>query len=123
MNKFKEFMWSLPGNEVWIVRNSPTDHNYYFGQGLLFTMTFFFAAFCGFFAGMDFSDKWYVAIIFGLIWGLLVYSIDRMMVQTIDKVHIDKTYSGGKGGMKKFTLYFLPRFFWVLFWLYLCQVR
>jgi hypothetical protein len=69
-------------------------------------MTFFFAAFCGAFAGYDFGGNWWITILFGLIWGLLVYSIDQMMVQTIDKVYVDNL-----SVIKKFAVYFFPRLF------------
>jgi TM2 domain-containing membrane protein YozV len=67
-------------------------------------MTFFFAAFCGAFAGNEFGSNIFITIFFGLIWGLLVYSIDQMMVQTIDKVYVDTISSS-----KKFWKYFFPR--------------
>jgi hypothetical protein len=73
-------------------------------------MTFFFAAFCGAFAGHDFGSSGLITILFGLIWGLLVYSIDQMMMQTIDKVYIDTI-----SAKSKFWRYFSLVYFWVVF--------
>jgi len=100
----QKIMWAISGNETWIIKDCPTDYKYYSRQGLLFVMTFFFAAFCGAFAGNEFGSNVFITIFFGLIWGLLVYSIDQMMVQTIDKVYVDTISSN-----KKFWKYFFPR--------------
>jgi hypothetical protein len=102
----QKLLWAISGNEVWIIKDCPTAHKYYSRQGLLFVMTFFFAAFCGAFAGNDFSSSDLITILFGLIWGLLVYSIDQMMVQTIDKVYANTISNAGK-----FWKYFFPRIF------------
>jgi hypothetical protein len=102
----QKLLWAISGNEVWIIKDCPTTYKYYSRQGLLFVMTFFFAAFCGAFAGHDFGNNLAITLFFGLIWGLLVYSIDQMMVQTINKVYVD-----GIGFKKKFWIYFFPRIF------------
>jgi hypothetical protein len=105
-SKIQKLMWAISGNESWIIENCPTNYKYYSRQGLLFIMTFFFAAFCGAFAGNEFGGSWVTTIIFGLIWGLLVYSIDQVMVQTIDKVYVDTITTAAKFGK-----YFFPRIF------------
>jgi hypothetical protein len=102
----QRLLWSISGNEVWLIKKFPTTYKYYSRQGLLFVMTFFFAAFCGAFAGYDFGGNWWITILFGLIWGLLVYSIDQMMVLTIDKVHVKDL-----SVKKKLGTYFFPRLF------------
>ncbi|MDR0602972.1 MAG: DUF4407 domain-containing protein [Bacteroidales bacterium] len=99
-------LWGISGNEIWLIKQCPTTYKYYSRQGLLFVTTFLFAAFCGGFAGHDFGGTWKITILFGLIWGLLVYSIDQMMVLTIDKVHVDKLSTA-----KKILIYFFPRIF------------
>lgn len=99
-------LWSISGSEVWIIKDCPTAYKYYARQGLLFVMTFFFAAFCGAFAGNEFGGDIKIMLLFGLIWGFLVYSIDQMMVQTIDKVYVDTI-----SAKNKFLKYFFPRMF------------
>lgn len=107
MNKiFRQLLWAISGNEVWVIEDCPTAHKYYSRQGLLFVMTFFFAAFCGGFAGYEFGGNLLITVFFGLIWGLLIYSIDQMMVQTIDKVYVDTITT-----KDKFWKYFFPRIF------------
>lgn len=110
MNKnwtfIQKVLWSISGNEVWIIKDCPTAYKYYARQGLLFIMTFFFAAFCGAFAGNEFGGDIKIMLLFGLIWGLLVYSIDQMMVQTIDKVYVDTIST-----KSKFLKYLFPRMF------------
>jgi hypothetical protein len=101
---FQKFLWNISGVEVWLLKECPTSFKYYSRQGLLFLMTFFFAAFCGAFAGYDFGSSLITIISFGFIWGLLVYSIDQMMIQTIDKIQVSKQSS-----KIKFWKYFFPR--------------
>ncbi|NVK66738.1 MAG: DUF4407 domain-containing protein [Flavobacteriales bacterium] len=105
-NIIQKLLWSISGVEVWIVEDCPTSYKYYSRQGLLFLMTFLFAAFCGAFAGFDFGGNIAIVVLFGLIWGLLVYAIDQMMIQTIDKVYIN-----GISTRAKFWRYFFPRIF------------
>jgi len=102
----QKIFWSISGNEVWIIKDCPTAHKYYSRQGLLFVMTFFFAAFCGAFAGEDFGGSAIMTLLIGFIWGLLVYSIDQMMIQTIDKVYVDTIST-----KSKFLKYIFPRMF------------
>lgn len=105
-SNLQKAFWVVSGNEIWIIKESTTTYNYYTSQGLILFMTFLFAAFCGAFAGVEFGSSWVITIIFALVWGLLVYSIDRMMVQSIDKVVVDN-YSF----RKKFWSIFFPRIF------------
>jgi len=101
---FTKFLWLISGVEIWILKDSPTSYTYYARQGLLFLMIFFFAAFSGAFAGYDFGGNMKFVIFFGILWGFLVYSIDQMMIQTIDKVYIESL-----SFWKKFGYYFFPR--------------
>ncbi|AKQ46403.1 hypothetical protein TH63_13465 [Rufibacter radiotolerans] len=49
-------------------------------------MTCLFAALAGGFAAFRFSDgNWIATIVFGFVWGLLIFSIDRSMVVTLKK--------------------------------------
>jgi hypothetical protein len=99
-------LWKISGNEIWLIKESPTVYNYYASQGLILLMTFLFASFCGTFAGYAFSDNTFIIYLFGFVWGFLVYSIDRMMVQSIDKVNVDQM-----GLIRKTYIYFFPRVF------------
>jgi len=105
-SNLQKAFWVVSGNEVWIIKECTTTYNYYTSQGLILFMTFLFASFCGAFAGTAFGNNWAITLLFGLIWGFLVYSIDRMMVQSIDKVHVEQLTV-----KKKFWVYFFPRLF------------
>ena len=80
------FFWSLAGSEISILKKCPTDYNRHASIGFTIFMTTVFAAFAGSIAGYSVSKtSMTIAIIFGAIWGLLVFSIDRSMVVSIKK--------------------------------------
>jgi hypothetical protein len=90
MNKSKvsllyRFLWNLSGSEISVLRNCRNDHSRHASMGLILFMTWLFASFAGGFAGYYFGGSIKLAICFGLLWGLLIYSIDRGMVISLKK--------------------------------------
>ncbi|SDL60936.1 protein of unknown function [Pedobacter steynii] len=75
----------MSGCEIRILKECPTDYNRQAGIGFTIFMTTLFGVFAGGYAGYYFTENFMTASIFGLIWGLLVFSIDRTLVVTLKK--------------------------------------
>ena len=79
------FFWLFSGAEINILKDCPTDYNRQAGIGFTIFMTTLFAMFAGGYAGWYFSKSILVAIVFAIIWGMLIFSIDRTLVVTLKK--------------------------------------
>jgi hypothetical protein len=79
------FFWLLSGCEISILKDCPTDYNRQAGIGFTIFMTTVLAFFSGSYAGWYFGESYTTAIIFGLLWSTLIFSIDRSMVVTLKK--------------------------------------
>jgi len=102
-NFIKNFLWLISGAEVHVLKQCPNEKYKYASIGLILIITTIFACFSGTLAGYFFGDKnLIIAITFGLIWGSLVYSIDRMMITSIKK--------NPNESKQPFWKYFIPRF-------------
>lgn len=83
-----EFLWSCAGVNKSVLRQCPTDYAKYAGIGGTILFTALMAAFSGGYALNFVFDNTYIAIGFGLFWGLLIFNLDRFIVNTM--------YSDGK---------------------------
>lgn len=79
------FFWLLSGCEINILKDCPTDYNRQAGIGFTIFMTTVLAFCSGGYAGWYFGESMTSAIVFGLLWGALIFSIDRSMVVTLKK--------------------------------------
>lgn len=79
------FFWLFSGAEINILKDCPTDYNRQAGIGFTIFMTTLFAMFAGGYAGWYFSKSIPVAVVFAIIWGMLIFSIDRTLVVTLKK--------------------------------------
>lgn len=79
------FFWLLSGAEISILKNCPTDYNRQAGIGFTIFMTTVLAFCSGSYAGYYFGQSYFSAIVFGIIWSCLIFSIDRSMVVTLKK--------------------------------------
>lgn len=84
-SKIQFFFWLLSGAEISILKNCPTDYNRQAGIGFTIFITTLLAFFSGSYAGYYFGESYTSAIIFGIIWSSLIFSIDRSMVVTLKK--------------------------------------
>lgn len=95
MNKLaliiKRFFWFISGSEISILEKCPTDHNRHMNIGLAIFATTLIAFLTGSLAGFEFGSRnIYSALMFGTIWSLLVFTIDRNMVGTLQKTPNEK---------------------------------
>lgn len=91
-NKFQRLLWTIAGAEHDILRKCKTDHKKFSAIGATILMTSFIAFLAGTAAAWYFtqsgestSGKIGWALLFGLVWSLLIFSIDRSLVITLKK--------------------------------------
>ncbi|RKD20059.1 hypothetical protein BCY91_00055 [Pelobium manganitolerans] len=89
MKKITDFFWFCSGAHVGTLKKYPTEHNKYVGIGATIFFTALFASLSGgyamyfVFAGNPAAIVF--AILFGLIWGLAIFNMDRYIVSSIKK--------------------------------------
>jgi len=95
MSSIKQFLWWCAGvNEKTLLRY-PEEHSKYVSIGATIFFTGLFASIAGgyalYFVFSGSENSIFYAILFGLIWGLAIFNLDRYIV-----LSIDKTQSTGK---------------------------
>lgn len=92
VSKSQRLLWKISGAEISILEECVTDHNKYSAIGMTILMTTVIAFFSGgsaawFFSkdGVDGNGSWIATILFGLLWAMLIFSIDRSLVITLKK--------------------------------------
>ena len=100
-----EFLWSCAGVNKKVLRQCPSDYAKYAGIGGTILFTAMMAALSGGYALNSVFNKQYVAIAFGIFWGLLIFNLDRFMVNTMysDGKHTIST-AEIKGGLPRILL-------------------
>lgn len=82
----KKFFLTCSGVDKNIIENcSNGEQNKFIGIGATVFFTAVMATIAGSFALFTVFDNMYAAIFFGLIWGLLIFNLDRFIVSTIKK--------------------------------------
>lgn len=91
-SKYQRFLWNVAGAELEILEKCRTDHKKFSAIGATILMTAFIAFCAGTSAAWYFTQSgdessgslgW--AMLFGLIWSLLIFCIDRSLVITLKK--------------------------------------
>lgn len=89
MKKITDFFWFCSGAHVDTLKKYPTEHNKHVGIGATIFFTALFASLSGGYAMyFVFSGNTYAiafAILFGIIWGLAIFNMDRYIVSSISK--------------------------------------
>lgn len=85
MNQLKEFFWQCAGVNKSILSNCPSESSKYAGIGATIFFTGIFAALAGGYALQTVFDNIYTAIAFGLLWGLMIFNLDRYIVSSMRK--------------------------------------
>lgn len=89
MSKLTRFFWWCSGAHQALLSHYPATHNKYVGIGATVFFTGLFAAVSGgyalyfVFSGSAFGFVY--ALVFGLLWGLAIFNLDRYIVSTINK--------------------------------------
>lgn len=89
MDQLTRFFWWCGGVHQATLRNYPTEHNKYVGIGATIFFTGLFAALSGgyalYFVFNGSSGALLYAFIFGLLWGLAIFNLDRYIVSSLSK--------------------------------------
>ncbi|NVN96645.1 DUF4407 domain-containing protein, partial [Candidatus Nomurabacteria bacterium] len=102
-SRIQKFFWMISGSEISVLEKCPNDFNRHANIGLMIIMTAFFASSTAFIAGTTFvKDNIWGVVGFAAVWGMLIFSLDRSMVNSIKK---DPAWN-----KKQFWTYFWPRF-------------
>lgn len=103
-----EFLWICAGVNRKVLRQCPTDYAKYAGIGGTILFTALMAMLSGGYALFTVFDDKTTAICFGVFWGLLIFNLDRFIVNTM--------YSDGKVTISWMELWSgLPRIIMAIF--------
>jgi hypothetical protein len=86
IGNFTSFFWFCSGANVDILENCPhSEQNKYVGIGATVFFTGLLASISGGYALFSVFNTIFPAIAFGIIWGLVIFNLDRFIVSTIRK--------------------------------------
>ena len=103
-----EFLWLCAGVNKIQIRQCPTEYAKYAGQGGLIFFTGLMAGLSGGYAFFTIFNSIPLAVCFGIFWGLLIFNLDRFIVNTM--------YSDGKHTISSYELLAgLPRIIIAIF--------
>lgn len=85
MTGLTSFFHFCAGADASILKRTPTDQNKYAGIGATVFFTGIFAAVAGGYALFTVFDSVALSILFGALWGLMIFNLDRYIVMSIKK--------------------------------------
>ncbi|HWR01382.1 MAG TPA: DUF4407 domain-containing protein [Chlorobaculum sp.] len=87
--RLQRFFWVCAGTPAEIIEKYPTEHAKYLGIGATIFFTALFAGLSGgyalYFVFSGTSVAWVASILFGVLWGLAIFNLDRYIVSSIRK--------------------------------------
>jgi hypothetical protein len=85
MQVLTRFFWFCSGANFSILQKVPTESTKYVGIGATIFFTGVFAALAGFYALYTVFQAWGIALFFGLLWGAMIFNLDRFIVSSMRK--------------------------------------
>ena len=85
MNWFQQFLMICSGANLHILRKSPSEWNKYAGIGGIVLFTAVFATLSASYAMYTVFENEFTAVGFGILWGLMIFNLDRYIVSSIKK--------------------------------------
>ena len=85
MQVLTRFFWFCSGANFPILQKVPTESTKYVGIGATVFFTGVFAALAGFYALYTVFQTWGIALFFGLLWGAMIFNLDRFIVSSMRK--------------------------------------
>ena len=85
MNWFQQFLMICSGANLHILRKSPIEWNKYAGIGGIVLFTAIFATLSASYAMYTVFENEFTAVGFGILWGLMIFNLDRYIVSSIKK--------------------------------------
>tara|TARA_R110002020_G_scaffold221888_2_gene430082 strand:- start:173 stop:1294 length:1122 start_codon:yes stop_codon:yes gene_type:complete len=85
MKQLSRFFWFCSGANFLLLKRSPTESNKYIGIGATIFFTGVLAALAAGYALFTIFQSIWPAIFFGLLWGLMIFNLDRFIVSSMRK--------------------------------------
>jgi len=85
INNFQYFLLICSGANVHLLKKSPSEWNKYAGIGGIVLFTAVFATLSAGYAMFTVFDEIYISVVFGILWGLMIFNLDRYIVSSIKK--------------------------------------
>lgn len=85
MKRLKYFFWLCSGANRQLLEKCPTEGSKYVGIGATIFFTGVFAALAGAYALYTVFENYFVSALFGLVWGLMIFNLDRYIVSSMRK--------------------------------------
>lgn len=83
MTRLKDFFLFCAGVDRSILEQTPTDENKYLGIGATVFFTGVLAFFSSAYALFTVFDSYFMSVVFGLVWGLMIFNLDRYIVMSM----------------------------------------
>ena len=87
MNKIKRFFWLCSGSNLQLLEKVPSEAAKYVGIGATIFFTGIFATIAAAYAVFTFSDNLWLSSIIGIVWGGMIFNLDRYIVSSMRKSH------------------------------------
>jgi len=81
---YRFFSW-CSGARLYLLKSCPTDYNKYFGIGMIVFLTGIMALITGYFALYMIFNSYWIAAVFGIFWGILIFFLDWFIVASLKK--------------------------------------
>ncbi|MBX2915171.1 MAG: DUF4407 domain-containing protein [Cyclobacteriaceae bacterium] len=85
MEKIKKFFWLCSGASIALLNKCSSESTRYVGIGATVFFTGVFAALAAAYALFTVFDNVWIAAILGLVWGLMIFNLDRFIVSSMRK--------------------------------------
>ncbi|MEX2231859.1 MAG: DUF4407 domain-containing protein [Cyclobacteriaceae bacterium] len=85
MQKLISFFWFCSGAETDILKKCPTESSKYTGIGATIFFTGVFAFLAAAYSLYTVFDSFWAATAFGIVWGLMIFNLDRFIVSSMRK--------------------------------------
>ncbi len=85
MQKLISFFWFCSGADTEILKRCPTETAKYTGIGATVFFTGVFAFLSASYALYTVFDNFFSAVLFGIVWGLMIFNLDRFIVSSMRK--------------------------------------
>jgi hypothetical protein len=85
MNRITQFFWFCSGANFALLKRAPTESTKYVGIGATVFFTGILAALAAGYALFTVFQSMLPAIFFGLLWGLMIFNLDRFIVSSMRK--------------------------------------
>lgn len=85
MNWFQKFLMICSGGNIHILRKTPSEWNKFAGIGGIVLFTAIFATLSAGYAMFTVFDDIWVSVGFAILWGLMIFNLDRYIVSSIKK--------------------------------------